>query len=98
MLRRPPKYTRTDTLLPYTTLFRSRCCTVIISHLLDFGAAEQARGAEDQNDDQNREDGDILVFDAEIGRPEGLDQADQQTAEHGARQADRKSTRLNSSH
>src|SRR3546814_14389424 len=58
------------------TASRRRCCTVIISHLLDFGAAEQARGAEDQNDDQNREDGDILGFDAEIGRPEGLDQAD----------------------
>src|SRR3546814_15770695 len=25
MIRRPPKPTRTDTLLPYTTLFRSRC-------------------------------------------------------------------------
>src|SRR3546814_14007631 len=24
MIRRPPRYTRTDTLLPYTTLFRSR--------------------------------------------------------------------------
>src|SRR3546814_1480780 len=26
MLRRPPRATRTDTLLPYTTLFRSRWC------------------------------------------------------------------------
>src|SRR3546814_19899279 len=26
MLRRPPKSTRTDTLFPYTTLFRSPCC------------------------------------------------------------------------
>src|SRR3546814_8742034 len=25
MLRRPPRSTRTDTLFPYTTLFRSRC-------------------------------------------------------------------------
>src|SRR3546814_18486353 len=25
MIRRPPRSTRTDTLLPYTTLFRSRC-------------------------------------------------------------------------
>src|SRR3546814_5336858 len=24
MIRRPPRYTRTDTLFPYTTLFRSR--------------------------------------------------------------------------
>src|SRR3546814_5814472 len=26
MIRRPPRSTRTDTLFPYTTLFRSRCC------------------------------------------------------------------------
>src|SRR3546814_7132760 len=26
MLRRPPRSTRTDTLFPYTTLFRSRIC------------------------------------------------------------------------
>src|SRR3546814_13646848 len=25
MIRRPPRSTRTDTLFPYTTLFRSRC-------------------------------------------------------------------------
>src|SRR3546814_10034582 len=25
MIRRPPRYTRTDTLFPYTTLFRSKC-------------------------------------------------------------------------
>src|SRR6056297_2001225 len=27
MLRRPPRSTRTDTLFPYTTLFRSVCCS-----------------------------------------------------------------------
>src|SRR3546814_17660617 len=27
MLRRPPRSTRTDTLFPYTTLFRSRMCS-----------------------------------------------------------------------
>src|SRR3546814_11547331 len=26
MIRRPPRSTRTDTLFPYTTLFRSACC------------------------------------------------------------------------
>src|SRR3546814_15627850 len=26
MIRRPPRSTRTDTLFPYTTLFRSVCC------------------------------------------------------------------------
>src|SRR3546814_16161915 len=28
MLRRPPRSTRTDTLFPYTTLFRSDCCAL----------------------------------------------------------------------
>src|SRR3546814_7395746 len=28
MIRRPPRSTRTDTLIPYTTLFRSPVCTV----------------------------------------------------------------------
>src|SRR3546814_18267873 len=33
MIRRPPRSTRTDTLFPYTTLFRScRLCRVATSH------------------------------------------------------------------
>src|SRR3546814_7175172 len=28
MIRRPPRSTRTDTLFPYTTLFRSFCCKI----------------------------------------------------------------------
>src|SRR3546814_5609396 len=31
MIRRPPRSTRTDTLFPYTTLFRSRCSLIPIS-------------------------------------------------------------------
>src|SRR3546814_3599199 len=33
MIRRPPRSTRTDTLFPYTTLFRSRFCRSSISRL-----------------------------------------------------------------
>src|SRR3546814_7249267 len=29
MIRRPPRSTRTDTLFPYTTLFRSRCGAIL---------------------------------------------------------------------
>src|SRR3546814_16496926 len=29
MIRRPPRSTRTDTLFPYTTLFRSSCSTAL---------------------------------------------------------------------
>src|SRR3546814_13989867 len=31
MIRRPPRSTRTDTLFPYTTLFRSLCNTLTIT-------------------------------------------------------------------
>src|SRR3546814_20039640 len=39
MIRRPPRSTRTDTLFPYTTLFRSR-----LLHRLPQRAAEVCRG------------------------------------------------------
>src|SRR3546814_16266389 len=37
MIRRPPRSTRTDTLFPYTTLFRSLrrsggCCEMVVEH------------------------------------------------------------------
>src|SRR3546814_6905813 len=41
MIRRPPRATRTDTLFPYTTLFRSvqpRCCGVPVLGRLSFAA------------------------------------------------------------
>src|SRR3546814_21007477 len=41
MIRRPPRSTRTDTLFPYTTLFRS------IAHLPVIGEPEAAVGVED---------------------------------------------------
>src|SRR3546814_2488085 len=45
MIRRPPRSTRTDTLLPYTTLFRS--CGVILALLgIAFGAGAFGTGYE----------------------------------------------------
>src|SRR3546814_20900424 len=75
MIRRPPRSTRTDTLFPYTTLFRSAA------------TSPSLRGREDQ-----------------VGNlpPAGragtrcADRAD--IAENIFEEADRKSTRLNSSH
>src|SRR3546814_7299756 len=32
MIRRPPRSTRTDTLFPYTTLFRSVCGRIFVAH------------------------------------------------------------------
>src|SRR3546814_16691994 len=37
MIRRPPRSTRTDTLVPYTTLFRSTWHEQKLSHLLSRG-------------------------------------------------------------
>src|SRR3546814_7365880 len=34
MIRRPPRSTRTDTLFPYTTLFRSREQLIVVEHLM----------------------------------------------------------------
>src|SRR3546814_2846789 len=34
MIRRPPRSTRTDTLFPYTTLFRSKTVETALDHLL----------------------------------------------------------------
>src|SRR3546814_11838841 len=48
MLRRPPRSTRTDTLFPYTTLFRSPWHVLVeVDHgdLRDPGPAEQLEGA-----------------------------------------------------
>src|SRR3546814_18933651 len=39
MIRRPPRSTRTDTLFPYTTLFRSASCFVSISLTAESGGA-----------------------------------------------------------
>src|SRR3546814_7332264 len=100
MRRRPPRSTRTDTLFPYTTLFRSL-----------FGAAREHDVGVTVPDHPRRvadrmgtgraggDDGVIRphqsVFDADLAR----DQIDEATVDKVRRDAaDRKSTRLNSSH
>src|SRR3546814_3066737 len=37
MIRRPPRSTRTDTLFPYTTLFRSEACSGPLPHSAEAG-------------------------------------------------------------
>src|SRR3546814_11150520 len=41
MIRRPPRSTRTDTLFPYTTLFRSAAASAVRSKLLRLKDAEK---------------------------------------------------------
>src|SRR3546814_12523328 len=44
MIRRPPRSTRTDTLFPYTTLFRSTIGLLIIAYARYYLAAEDPMG------------------------------------------------------
>src|SRR3546814_4798482 len=46
MIRRPPRSTRTDTLFPYTTLFRSQALGAGVAELAGEGAADLAGDAE----------------------------------------------------
>src|SRR3546814_9077399 len=94
VIRRPPRSTRTDTLFPYTTLFRSA-----------DGCAEQ-RGDDDHHHEEPREDSianvgqralGLLIGGGDLahgigGCKAGASPLDVKAAE------DRKSTRLNSSH
>src|SRR3546814_20764462 len=87
MIRRPPRSTRTDTLFPYTTLFRSKIAAVDL-----FGMQlPQRLLAEDRQRCGGRE---------HQAEPRRQDQAaaDQRRHQQNAESADRKSTRLNSSH
>src|SRR3546814_2792880 len=43
MIRRPPRSTRTDTLFPYTTLFRSLCTPLFVEHLAQSLAGVRAQ-------------------------------------------------------
>src|SRR3546814_20848471 len=45
MIRRPPRSTRTDTLFPYTTLFRSVCEAGEVVHAMDGFDAPQGQGS-----------------------------------------------------
>src|SRR5690348_13675825 len=56
------------------------------SDLLDLRFAQETGRPEDQHQHQNGEDRDVLVLAREVAGPEHLDQADQQSAQHGARQ------------
>src|SRR3546814_20642003 len=109
MIRRPPRSTRTDTLFPYTTLFRSR----------EFGDQHFARGGEEAAAAQRAQhalpavgiarqrpvepeivDVHMRIELALVGKLEHVDLAGGELALGRLRRpiVDRKSTRLNSSH
>src|SRR3546814_14756651 len=86
MIRRPPRSTRTDTLFPYTTLFRSE----VASRLRDI-APERATVARFGGDE-------FVVFVPDCDRRSSERLASEIHAEIMRVIRDRKSTRLNSSH
>src|SRR3546814_19448524 len=100
MIRRPPRSTRTDTLFPYTTLFRS---VVAPGHIL----VEQAEPALDREVllvlRAGNANGDTAEGERELrkgpvaGIAEAVRLADQDI-DKSIGPEDRKSTRLNSSH
>src|SRR3546814_19471711 len=58
MIRRPPRSTRTDTLFPYTTLFRSNLDLIIgdVRHRVDRQPVEgkRANGGDDDGEQQDK--------------------------------------------
>src|SRR3546814_2795625 len=70
MIRRPPRSTRTDTLFPYTTLFRSRVGRIGIQLL---GERVLQRDARDEAAER--------FFAMHIGRDDGLVRSEEHTSE-----------------
>src|SRR3546814_18691151 len=105
MKRRPPRSTRTDTLFPYTTLFRSGkffdCCRLSRDEALGEPALDHA--LHDAAHATLAHGGDAAVPDLRRADPGGRI-AQHEMTEAGRRMhaephaGDRKSTRLNSSH
>src|SRR3546814_8897506 len=111
MIRRPPRSTRTDTLFPYTTLFRS-FARFACSHLVELFHAKaifsgHAVGIEEIEKYAARrfvaagaeDDGDVGGLHAVDGAPDVVDIRHHEIHMIIAiGRTDRKSTRLNSSH
>src|SRR3546814_5518764 len=110
MIRRPPRSTRTDTLFPYTTLFRSGGAAAVgpAKHLDDEtlwpayrrvmpqGAATQARSLHDRKEaDHLRRIDESCARQAAVASDAVIAATGQQGVDE---EGDRKSTRLNSSH
>src|SRR3546814_12348166 len=86
MIRRPPRSTRTDTLFPYTTLFRSELTLKFMAHDPNYaGSDEEDDDAMDLEEDDEEDD----------FAEEDFDYSDDDDLSW---KVDRKSTRLNSSH
>src|SRR3546814_14437453 len=97
MIRRPPRSTRTDTLFPYTTLFRSPLIGAVENAAAGGAAAELVERVLAGGDDILVEGHAHMIIGAEQGRFAPVADRDG-GREHFFHHQDRKSTRLNSSH
>src|SRR3546814_6633997 len=108
MNQRPPRSTRTDTLFPYTTLFRSRLqherdAIARLDVVLDQPVCEARRAGSDLIEAENFVTA-VAVRDAHrsaaraIGVARDAFMRDVEELAIAVEQIDRKSTRLNSSH
>src|SRR3546814_15545953 len=99
MIRRPPRSTRTDTLFPYTTLFRSVDLEELVEHFFVV-VAQRAQQHADRQLAAAVDAGEQRVLRVELevqpGAAVGNDAGAVQQLARGM--GDRKSTRLNSSH
>src|SRR3546814_17699856 len=105
MIRPPPRSTRTDTLFPYATLFRSAACLrpapfdYIVRIIVEFAGERALREETEIDRRKSRRPG--LIFrglglgDAGLGLIHARMTRDRQLYQPDT---DRKSTRLNSSH
>src|SRR3546814_16214139 len=101
MIRPPPRSTRTDTLVPYTTLFRSDrtrtarpigpCRKPVRCRECDVALDPHAEGEPDAREFGQAERAEFGATEPQVGKTE-------QRVAIGVKFADRKSTRLNSSH
>src|SRR3546814_9352222 len=113
MIRRPPRSTRTDTLFPYTTLFRSAAVSCAFQRLVQGGFSDLETGGclahgEPRRDVCSRlaqlvggDDGTTAALAAALPSRSQASLgafADQITLELREGAEDRKSTRLNSRH
>src|SRR3546814_13273023 len=99
MIRRPPRSTRTDTLFPYTTLFRSWQPSLWASQALDGIAGQCPVNAGSSHPKSLRDFGGTHSLGFELAYLRGVDtRFASLIAALGLGFGDRKSTRLNSSH
>src|SRR3546814_13653966 len=103
MIRRPPRSTRTDTLFPYTTLFRSLANLFALPlRAQSLSNREQVKTAQEELTGFTLPDGFIIELVASekdgIANPIDLTFDDAGRLWTQTAMIDRKSTRLNSSH